>query len=398
MRIKWFSIVLLLALATACGTNEQYTAAPSRPEPSVLEQVAGVWRASQDGTMVSFVYAQSKFQMLVGDSVIPVTVGDVDQTNKTFNLNVVRADGKPAVWTVRQIWDTEGKSFSLGLTMHDGTQDHLSFVRRISTDDLNVFAAAQSKGGKDTIAAAIQGAIVSPTLTAQPSTLPPAAPPPEPRPTVSVRDVGQEVPERLIRPPVQTLPPATVQEYVHLMIRHAMQEGLVDAWANILEAKGRIEAFDLKNQVVQRQRKKAREANEQGLGYIRAWQFAEAVQAFRTAYAADPADVEVINNLGHAYVRQGNFPAAEQWLLRTLTMAPGRSSAWGDLGQAYASQGEIKKGVACFANAYRFARNHDASRRFFESLADDEHQYPTVREAARNVLQLRLVQAQSGAL
>jgi hypothetical protein len=93
MRVKWFSIVLLLALATACGKSEQYTAAPSRQEPSLLEQVSGVWRASKDGTMVSFVYSQSKFQMLVGDDVIPVTMGDVDQTNKTLNLNVVRTDG-----------------------------------------------------------------------------------------------------------------------------------------------------------------------------------------------------------------------------------------------------------------------------------------------------------------
>jgi Flp pilus assembly protein TadD len=120
------------------------------------------------------------------------------------------------------------------------------------------------------------------------------------------------------------------------MIRHAMYEGLVDTEANILEAKGRIEAFDLKSTVVQRQRKKAREANVKGLGYIRAWQFAEAVQAFRIAYEADPGDVEVINNLGHAYFREGDFLTAEQWLVRTLTMALGRSSAWGDLGQLYA--------------------------------------------------------------
>jgi Flp pilus assembly protein TadD len=182
------------------------------------------------------------------------------------------------------------------------------------------------------------------------------------------------------------------------MIRYAMTEGFVDTEANLMEAKSRIEAFDLKSKVVQRQRKKAREANEQGLGYIRAWQFAEAVQAFRTAYEADPADVEVLNNLGHAYFRQGDFLTAEPWLLRTLTMAPGRSSAWGDLGQLYAKQGDERKAVACLANAYRFTRNHDASRRFFRGLADDESQEVAVREAARKVLQLRLVQAQNGAL
>jgi tetratricopeptide (TPR) repeat protein len=104
----------------------------------------------------------------------------------------------------------------------------------------------------------------------------------------------------------------------------------------------------------------------------------------------------VINNLGHAYIWQDDLPRAEEWLLRALTMTPGRSYAWADLGHVYAKQGDVDKGVACFANAYRFARNQEASRRAFQRLADDESQSAAVREAARRVLQLRLVQAQNG--
>ena len=105
--------------------------------------------------------------------------------------------------------------------------------------------------------------------------------------------------------------------------------------------------------------------------------------------------MEVINNLGHTYFRQGDFPMAEPWLLRALMMAPGRSSAWGDRGQMYAKQGEEKKAIVCFANAYRFARNQDAARRFLGELAHPESQDAPVRDAARKLLQLRLVQTQN---
>jgi Tfp pilus assembly protein PilF len=76
----------------------------------------------------------------------------------------------------------------------------------------------------------------------------------------------------------------------------------------------------------------------------------------------------VINNLGHAYFRQGDFLSAEQWLQWTLTMAPGRSSAWANLGLVHARQGDGNKAVAYLANAYRFARNQDATRRVLQAL------------------------------
>jgi tetratricopeptide (TPR) repeat protein len=217
---------------------------------------------------------------------------------------------------------------------------------------------------------------------------------PEPGPTPALRETSQEAPEKPRSPTGQPSAPTRADEYVQLMIRYAMNGDVVDSEAKILGVKRDIEALNLKSQVVQRQRKKAREANDRDLQHLRRWEVPEAVQAFRTAAEVDPADIEVINNLGHAYTWQDDLPRAEKWLLRTLTMAPGRSYAWADLGQVYAKQGDVKKGVACFANAYRFARNQDASRRLFQELVEDENQHAAVREAARQVLQLRLVQAQ----
>jgi len=112
---------------------------------SILDEISGVWRAKSDGAMVSIIYAEKKLRMLINDKPIPVSLGEIDKNNKTINLNVTTNEGKPAVWTIRQVWDKENKSFHLVFTLHDGTQDELSFVRKISSDDMNKIANAEAK-------------------------------------------------------------------------------------------------------------------------------------------------------------------------------------------------------------------------------------------------------------
>ena len=125
---------------------------PAAPPPTntannnktFLDDISGVWRAS-DGGLFSIVYKDRKFQLLVGDDSLATTVGDIDEVNQTVNLNVTLANGKPGIWTLRRIWDDkENSSFHLMITLHDGTQDELSFVRKISTDDLNKIAVAET--------------------------------------------------------------------------------------------------------------------------------------------------------------------------------------------------------------------------------------------------------------
>lgn len=129
----------LLTLLTACGEKS------SSSSIGILDEISGVWRANGDGTMVSIIYADKKVRLLFGDDSLPVSLGEVDNTNKTVNMNVTLINGKPGVWTIRQIWDKEKTSFHLQLTLHDGTQDSLSFVRKISSDDLNKIANAEAR-------------------------------------------------------------------------------------------------------------------------------------------------------------------------------------------------------------------------------------------------------------
>jgi tetratricopeptide (TPR) repeat protein len=182
----------------------------------------------------------------------------------------------------------------------------------------------------------------------------------------------------------------TARTAVQQMITAAMADGGVQHEEDISAAKHRIETLNLKGRLTPVSRKRAREANERGLKSIRDGQFAQAVEAFQAAQEADPTDIEISNNLGHAYLRHDDVHAAEQWLFQALMLAPGRSSAWADLAQTYAKQGNLTAARACFAHAYRFARNRGTTHRVLEGLTTDANEH--VAEAAKQALQLPLIQ------
>lgn len=62
-------------------------------------------------------------------------------------------------------------------------------------------------------------------------------------------------------------------------------------------------------------RKTARAANGRGLAELQSGRVAEAISAFQEGHQADPADVEVLNNLGHAYLMQGDLESADRYIL-----------------------------------------------------------------------------------
>jgi len=56
----------------------------------------------------------------------------------------------------------------------------------------------------------------------------------------------------------------------------------------------------------------------------------------------DPADIEILNNLGDVYGRNGEYRSAEAVLLRVLSLAPNRRVAFGNLGSVEAKLGKTE--------------------------------------------------------
>ena len=194
--------------------------------------------------------------------------------------------------------------------------------------------------------------------------------------------------------PLKRAPPAVAagEDAVRQLISYAMADGGVGNAQAIMAERRHIEALPLNRDVETGAHQRARAANDRGLDLLHEGHMAEAVQAFQAAYELAPTDVEIVNNFGYAYLRSHDPEAAEPWLILALVLSPGRVNAWVNLGQAYAKQGQHRIAVACLATGYRFSKNQSATRQFLRKLADEDED-AAVRNAARQTLQLPLVQA-----
>jgi uncharacterized protein YecT (DUF1311 family) len=134
---KLIGFMLAFAILMLVGCGEQ-----KKPEPpSLLEEMSGVWSPKNGKGLITLDNTEKKFRLVLNDTPTEVTVGAIDNVNHTVNLNITRRDtGKPGVWTVQEIWNQDKSAFHLLLTMHDGEQGEFTFVRKITTDDLNRLA------------------------------------------------------------------------------------------------------------------------------------------------------------------------------------------------------------------------------------------------------------------
>src|SRR3954449_844240 len=91
----------------------------------------------------------------------------------------------------------------------------------------------------------------------------------------------------------------------------------------------------------------ARKLNDLALERERAGSMHEANTLYLEALQADPADVEISNNLGHSLLLVGAPDAARKVLFLSIILWPDRAAAWSDLGRVYADIQDFDRAIAC---------------------------------------------------
>ena len=145
LRKIFYSLGLLLVLLSGCKET---------PKVSLLDEVSGVWKPQGEDGLMMLSNEGGKLKFVADAVLVPVSLGGIDTEQETINLTVPGKDGAPMVWTLRRIWDKEHKSFHLSLTLHDGKQADLSFVRKLTKEDLDRIAKLQASPQKTAPAAA----------------------------------------------------------------------------------------------------------------------------------------------------------------------------------------------------------------------------------------------------
>ena len=154
------------------------------------------------------------------------------------------------------------------------------------------------------------------------------------------------------------------------MIDYALIDGGVKNESEIQKVQKRITALP---KLTKTNVKEARDANNNGLALAKAEKYDEAVKFFENGNSLNPADIEIVGNLGFAYVKLNQLDSAQQAMMTSLAMAPNRATAWANLGDVYAFKNDKSRAVACLANAYRFSRNREKTHQFFKYLNEKEN-------------------------
>jgi len=177
--------------------------------------------------------------------------------------------------------------------------------------------------------------------------------------------------------------PATPEAMVERMLALAMQDPPDEA--AILDLKQRVEALP---QPARGDRRRARRLNDEALGLLRAGDAAAAVSRLRAAAKADPADVEIRNNLGYALIQVGDAAQAAEALLATLRLRPNRAGAWVNLGEVYAARGQAPEAKAALRLAMRFTGDRVKAIAYLRSLSERTGaESATLREVSRALLE-----------
>jgi len=116
---------LLLALTTATFTPTFV----AETEDQLRNDISAVWRESSTGAFVRIDMTAPTPSIAVGDHARPITIESVDNVNQVVVFSTSNSTGQPATWSVQQVFDQNDR-FNLLLTMPDGSQEWLYFVRR----------------------------------------------------------------------------------------------------------------------------------------------------------------------------------------------------------------------------------------------------------------------------
>ena len=118
----------LVALVLLLGISTLSPAYIAETKSQTLADVSGVWRGDTDGAMITISLSGKTKALNINGTQIPVAVQSIDQDNHIVTLGVSMSNGQQVSWALRQLFGQEGR-FTLQMTLHDGTQDTLSYVR-----------------------------------------------------------------------------------------------------------------------------------------------------------------------------------------------------------------------------------------------------------------------------
>jgi hypothetical protein len=107
-------MVALGFLFTGCGNAQK-----------IMSEMSGTWKSDKGNAPVTIHLDGKQKAIEIGGNSVPVTVNKVDETALLVKLDAKPANGKAAVWSLREVRSENGSTFTIKFG-HDGQEETLS--------------------------------------------------------------------------------------------------------------------------------------------------------------------------------------------------------------------------------------------------------------------------------
>ena len=119
--LRYFCLALTFALCMAF-------VGCSGSSGNKLADISGTWKRGNDGTVIEINLAGEQNFLKIGEKTVEATVKTVK--DDLISLDVKADNGQTEKWTLMQVWDDNGSTFSLALN-HNGTKDKLTLIKKL---------------------------------------------------------------------------------------------------------------------------------------------------------------------------------------------------------------------------------------------------------------------------
>lgn len=92
---------------------------------NITKEMSGTWKSKSSDESIDINLAGDQKVITIGNEAVPVTVKNINEGAYMVRLDATPANGAPAEWLLRQVWNDNGSSFVIKFE-HDGKEETLT--------------------------------------------------------------------------------------------------------------------------------------------------------------------------------------------------------------------------------------------------------------------------------
>lgn len=115
------SLVIILIIVVALG----FMYSGCSETKNMMSEMTGTWKSDKNNEPIRINLSGEQKVIEIGSNTVPVTINKVDKGAYLVKMDAKPANGNAAVWSLRQVWDDNGSSFTIKFD-HDGVEETLT--------------------------------------------------------------------------------------------------------------------------------------------------------------------------------------------------------------------------------------------------------------------------------